>query len=176
MYLFIPMYVNVHVRRVPCHHGIARPQVAYRRDGLQIWRVAANILNKESRTADMEWASSFWVGCGANNSSPYKVSLLQKITRSFGPGRISLDKQPKRKKINMILERQDGMVLIGLLGSGLGPVEGSCEHCNESSSSIKCWQVPEWLSNWRLLKDSVPWSRCVFMVLNIHPSMLNKFN
>jgi hypothetical protein len=29
----------------------ARPQVADGGDGLQIWRVAANILNKQSRTA-----------------------------------------------------------------------------------------------------------------------------
>jgi hypothetical protein len=28
-------------------------------DGLQIWRVAANILNKQSRTADKGWCSSF---------------------------------------------------------------------------------------------------------------------
>jgi hypothetical protein len=31
---------------------VARPQVADGADGLQIWRVAANILNKLSRTAD----------------------------------------------------------------------------------------------------------------------------
>jgi hypothetical protein len=40
-----------HVRRVPCHHGMARHQVAGGGNGLQIWRVAANILNKQSRTA-----------------------------------------------------------------------------------------------------------------------------
>jgi len=34
------------------HHGMARPQVADGRDGLQIWRVAINILNKQSRTAN----------------------------------------------------------------------------------------------------------------------------
>jgi hypothetical protein len=28
---------------VPCHHGMARPQVADGADGLQIWRVATNI-------------------------------------------------------------------------------------------------------------------------------------
>jgi hypothetical protein len=28
----------------------------------------------------------------------------------------------------------------------------SCEHGNELSSSIKCWEVLEWLHNWRLLK------------------------
>jgi hypothetical protein len=34
---------------------MARPQVADGEDGLQIWRVAANILNKQSRTADKGW-------------------------------------------------------------------------------------------------------------------------
>jgi hypothetical protein len=28
------------------------------KEGLQIWRVAAYILNKQSRTADKEWSSS----------------------------------------------------------------------------------------------------------------------
>jgi hypothetical protein len=37
-----------HVKRVPCHHGMVHPQVADGGDGLQIWRVAANILNKQS--------------------------------------------------------------------------------------------------------------------------------
>jgi hypothetical protein len=32
--------------------------------------VAANILNKQSRTADKSWSSSLGVGRGANNSSP----------------------------------------------------------------------------------------------------------
>jgi hypothetical protein len=34
------------------------------------WRVAANILNKQSRTANKGWSSSLGVGRGANNSSP----------------------------------------------------------------------------------------------------------
>jgi hypothetical protein len=55
-------------RWVPCHHGMACPQVADRGVGLQIWRVAANILNKESRTADKVWSSRLGVGLGANNS------------------------------------------------------------------------------------------------------------
>jgi hypothetical protein len=37
-------------------------------------------------------------------------------------------------------------------------VEGSCEHGNEPSVSIKCWEVLEWLHNWRLLKKgSAAW-------------------
>jgi hypothetical protein len=34
-----------HVRWVPCHHGMARPQVADGGDALQFWMAAANILN-----------------------------------------------------------------------------------------------------------------------------------
>jgi hypothetical protein len=33
-----------------------------------IWKVAANILNKQSRTAEKGWFSSLGVGRGANNS------------------------------------------------------------------------------------------------------------
>jgi hypothetical protein len=57
-------------RPAPCYHGLARPQVADGGDGLQIWRVAANILNKQWRTADKGWSCSSEVGSGANNSSP----------------------------------------------------------------------------------------------------------
>ena len=35
--------------------------------GLQIWRLAANILNKQSWTADQEWSSSLEVLREANN-------------------------------------------------------------------------------------------------------------
>ena len=35
-----------------------------------MWRVAASILNKKSRTADKEWSSSLGVGRGADNYSP----------------------------------------------------------------------------------------------------------
>jgi hypothetical protein len=34
----------IHVRCVPCHHGTARSQVADGGDGLQVWRVAENIV------------------------------------------------------------------------------------------------------------------------------------
>jgi hypothetical protein len=50
--------------------SMARPQVADGGNTLQVWRVAANILNKQSRTADKGWSSSLGVGRGANNSSP----------------------------------------------------------------------------------------------------------
>jgi hypothetical protein len=42
---------SIHVKWVPCHHGMARPQVGDGGDGLQILKVDANILNKPSQTA-----------------------------------------------------------------------------------------------------------------------------
>jgi hypothetical protein len=35
---------------------------------------------------------------------------------------------------------------------------GSCEHGNEPSGSIKCWEVLEWLHDWFFKKGSDPWS------------------
>jgi hypothetical protein len=56
--------VSSHVKWVHCHHGMARPWVADRRDYLSIWRVPANILNKKSQTADSGSSSSLGVGQG----------------------------------------------------------------------------------------------------------------
>jgi hypothetical protein len=51
-----PCYVG------PCHHGMARPRVAGGGNGLQIWKVAVNRVNKQSRVADKEWSSISVVG------------------------------------------------------------------------------------------------------------------
>jgi len=47
---------------------MACSQVAVGGDGLQVWSVAANILNKQWQTADKEWSSRMDDGRGANNS------------------------------------------------------------------------------------------------------------
>jgi hypothetical protein len=52
---------------LPCHHSMARPRLADGRDSLQLWSLAANILNKQPRTNDKGWSSSLEVGRGANN-------------------------------------------------------------------------------------------------------------
>jgi hypothetical protein len=78
----------IHVKWVPCHHGMARHQVTNGGDGLQIWRVATNILNKQSRTADRGWSSSLGVGRGAKTHHRKKSNLLRNISQSLGPGRI----------------------------------------------------------------------------------------
>jgi hypothetical protein len=66
---FAFLFLMSHVKWVPCHHGMARPQLADGEDSFQIRRVAANILNKQSRTTDKGWSFSLGVGRGANNSS-----------------------------------------------------------------------------------------------------------
>jgi hypothetical protein len=63
------LLLGPHVMWVPCHHGMAHPQLADE-DGLQLRRVAANKLNKQLQTADKECASSLEVGCESNNLSP----------------------------------------------------------------------------------------------------------
>jgi len=62
-----------------CHHGMGRPYVTNGEDGFQIWKVAVNILNKQSRTADKGWSSILGLGRGANNSSPYEATLLRNM-------------------------------------------------------------------------------------------------
>jgi hypothetical protein len=48
----------------------------------------------------------------------------------------------------------------GLDSPGAG-IEGSGEHSTEPSGSIKCWGILENLSDWQLLKNSVPWNQLV---------------
>jgi hypothetical protein len=61
-----PTSWSSHVRCVPSHHGMARPQVANGGDALQVWGLDV----------------------GLKTSHRKKTSLLRKIIRSLGPGRI----------------------------------------------------------------------------------------
>jgi hypothetical protein len=85
------VFVLAHVCLFPCHHGMARPQVAEGGDGLQIWRVAENILNKQSQTADKGWASSLGVGRGLTTHRK-KISLLRNVNKGLWTD--SLDELP----------------------------------------------------------------------------------
>jgi hypothetical protein len=66
---YYPTLFPNHVKRVPCHHGMVHSQ-AVDGDGLQIRKVAANILNNQSWTANKGWSPRLGVGQEANNSSP----------------------------------------------------------------------------------------------------------
>ena len=53
-----------------------------------VWKVAANILNKQSRTADKGWSSSLGFGQGAYSSSLWKCIMLRSVHTVLGPGTI----------------------------------------------------------------------------------------
>jgi hypothetical protein len=59
---FGTLLYNVHVKWVLYHHSMVWPQVVDGGYGLQIWRIAVNILNKQSWTAERGWPSSLGVG------------------------------------------------------------------------------------------------------------------
>jgi hypothetical protein len=70
----------------PCDHSMACPQVADGGDGLQICRVGANILNKQSWKANKAWASRLGVGWGGLTTHPHRNStMLQNVLNSLRP-------------------------------------------------------------------------------------------
>jgi hypothetical protein len=72
-----------HVKWVHCHHGMTRPQVANGGESHQIWRVAANTLNKQSRTADRGLYSSFGVGRGLATSHRKKSVCYETLDTAY---------------------------------------------------------------------------------------------
>jgi hypothetical protein len=56
---------------------MARPQVADGEDGLQIWREAAKLLNKQLRTADRGWFSTLGIGLGVTTPTVKLLNLLR---------------------------------------------------------------------------------------------------
>jgi hypothetical protein len=65
---------------------MARPQVACGVNGLQIWRVAANILNKQSWTADKGDLPAWGLGVGITHSK--KSISLRNVLQGLRLGRI----------------------------------------------------------------------------------------
>jgi hypothetical protein len=63
---------------------MAHHQIADGEDSLQL-----NNINKQRNTAGKECASSLEVGCGSNNLTTTKISLLQKFTLSLEFDQIS---------------------------------------------------------------------------------------
>jgi hypothetical protein len=67
------------IKVVHCHHGMARPRVADRGDGLQIWREAV---------ADSLQGVALQLGGsrGANNPHPKTLCLLRSTHKGLGNG------------------------------------------------------------------------------------------
>jgi hypothetical protein len=59
-----------------------------RSNGFQIWKVAANILNKHSRTADKGWSFSLELGEVLTTPLRQKLNMLRHIQRNLGQGQV----------------------------------------------------------------------------------------
>jgi hypothetical protein len=60
------------------------------------------------------------------------------------PGRKRQLGRPRRRWVdNIKMDLRMRWCGLDRSGLGYGPVEGSCEHDNEPSGSLKCWEVLE---------------------------------
>jgi hypothetical protein len=84
----------------PCHHGVTRPQVADGGDGLHIWRVAADTLNKQSRTADKGCHSACGVRRGLTTTYVIKY-FVQRVHGIWILERQWASRRPYGKKAAM---------------------------------------------------------------------------
>jgi hypothetical protein len=62
---------------------MARPRVLEGGDGLQIWRIDANILNKEYQAASKGWSSSLEVGRRATTPHVKTAILLRNVKQGL---------------------------------------------------------------------------------------------
>jgi hypothetical protein len=84
---------------VPCHYGMARLRVADGGDGLQMWRVVANILTKQLWIANKGWTTSFRGWAWGEQTLTVKNSLVTKFHKEPRAWADSLEICPKLKKI-----------------------------------------------------------------------------
>jgi hypothetical protein len=79
-----------------------------------MWRVAANILNKQLRTADEGWFSSLGFGRGVNNASQKKNTVLRNVHNCLRIGLIVWVKQINGKVASVsVLGTQVARTCIG---------------------------------------------------------------
>jgi hypothetical protein len=64
-----------------CHHGFVSPRAADGGDGLQMWRVAAKILNEQSRIAGKGWSSSLMVRRGQTSPHIKKTAFFEMLRK-----------------------------------------------------------------------------------------------
>jgi hypothetical protein len=67
---------------------MARPQVSVGGDGHQIWKVAADIMNKQCGKPTMGGPPAWGLGVWLTTIRRKKISLSRNVTKGFGLGRI----------------------------------------------------------------------------------------
>ena len=80
----------------PCFHGTTRPQAADRGYGLQKWRVAANMLNKQPWTADRGDPLAY--GLGEGLTIPHRIK--ETVTNPLNKPRNWIDSLVRLQQIN----------------------------------------------------------------------------
>jgi hypothetical protein len=71
---------------VPCHHVIACPHVADESGDLQMLTLAANVLNRQSRTADKRRSFGMGIEWGPKNSLTMLMKCYTDIQTSNNGG------------------------------------------------------------------------------------------
>jgi hypothetical protein len=130
------------------HHGMARPHIADRGDGLQTMLVA-NILNKQSLTADSGWSSSLvverWLTTPHRRKGGSLRNILQprnwihghdistgKWIRFLGKARWKILGRPKRRWEAGI--RMDLWEIVWEVWSGFNWFRAGCWKCGDEPS------------------------------------------
>jgi hypothetical protein len=73
---FRPTFQHLfHVKWVPFHHGMTRPQVADGGEGYKTRRIDGNVWHKKSLAGDRVWPSSFVLCEGPK--TPHRKNLLR---------------------------------------------------------------------------------------------------
>jgi hypothetical protein len=85
----------------------------YTTELFHIWRVAANILNKQFLTADKVWSTRLGVGRGGNNSSPQEKACYKTLTQDLGTGRILWNDLDNGKRL--ALDRDQWCPLVNMV-------------------------------------------------------------
>jgi len=60
------------IKWVPCHYGMTCPQITDGGNGIQTWKVAVNILNKQLRSTNRGWFPSLGIRRIKNSSTQQK--------------------------------------------------------------------------------------------------------
>jgi hypothetical protein len=89
----------IHIKWVPCHHGMVHPQVGDGGYDLQIWWAGANIFNKQSLTANRGGPPAWGLGGGANNSPTVKPLIFYISLRALDQGRFLA--RPRHQTMDM---------------------------------------------------------------------------
>jgi hypothetical protein len=96
--------------------------------------------------------------CSTNGAKRNVYRIL--VGKPEGKGPLGRPRRRSEGSIKMVLREigWDGTDWIDL-AQDRDQWRGSCEHGDELSGSIICWEILEWLRDWRLLKKySAPWS------------------